>query len=86
MAPAEIRAPFSSPIPSLSGRRWYGLDVSAQNIEIANGAFYVTWLMLVPVPLGEDTSPIGSLQGWNIPAFGPLSNAQTNELMIRARH
>lgn len=66
---------------------WYALNVTPQNIQINDGAFYVVWLMTGSTSaLGEDTTLIASRQAWEYTGvWSPYRSGETVDFLIRAK-
>lgn len=70
--------------------QWYTVGVSAQNIQIADGAFYVGWHMTgdnsTAIGMDSSATQIGSRQSWEYTGvWAPFRNAETQDVMIRAQ-
>jgi hypothetical protein len=80
---------YSDTVDVTTTNTWYARGVSAQNIEITDGAFYVVWLMLTATSgLAEDQTPTQafSRQAWEYTGvWSPYRAAETSDFMLRAR-
>ncbi len=81
---------FTTTVNVSAANQWYTVDVSAQNIVIDDGAYYVAWHMTGDnsTSLGTDNSAgqIGSRQSWEFTGvWAPFRNAETHDVMIRTQ-
>jgi hypothetical protein len=76
-----------SSLETIPSTGWYTMDISSQNIEITEGAVYVSWQMT-----GENTTSCGtdntlergSRQSWEYTGvWAPYRSAETTDVMIR---
>jgi len=72
---------------SVSTATWYDIDVSGQNIEILDGAFYIGCITnTASAPyFGMDTMPPASRQTWEYTGvWAPYRENETHDVLIRA--
>ncbi len=79
---------FSQQLLAPTSNQWYTIDLTSQNIEITEGAYYVSWHMTAEnsTSIGTDSSytQIGSRQSWEYTGvWAPFRNAETHDVMIR---
>lgn len=79
---------FTQNVNATIANQWYTVDVSAANIEITDGGFYVSWHMSGENSpgMGMDSSAtqIGSRQSWEFTGvWAPFRNAEVQDVMIR---
>ncbi|UCD05868.1 MAG: hypothetical protein JSV98_01130 [candidate division WOR-3 bacterium] len=77
---------YETPQP-VAVAQWYDIDVSAQNIEITDGAFYIGCITnTASAPyFGMDTLPLAGRQTWEYTGvWAPYRENETHDVLIRA--